>query len=93
MRATWQSGWCAAGAGVRGTARRPEAAGWLGEQGVEVVEADLADPDALARAAEGCGAVVHAAAWTGGPELSGEAGYQVNVDGTANALAAARRAA
>lgn len=74
---------------VRGTARRPDAAGWLARQGVEVVEADLMARDALTRAAEGCAAVVHAAAWTGGPELSEAAGYQVNVDGTANVLDAA----
>ena len=45
-----------------------------------------------ARAADGCRAVVHAAAWTGGPELTEEAGYEVNVDGTANVLAAAAKA-
>lgn len=77
---------------VRGTARHPEAAAWLVEQGVEVVLADLMDREGLRRAAQGCAAVVHAAAWTGGPELGDEAGYQVNVDGTANALAAAEKA-
>ncbi len=77
---------------VRGTARRPDAAGWLAEQGVEVVPTDLMERDALARAAEGCSALLHAAAWTGGPELSEEDGYQVNVDGTANVLAAAQQA-
>lgn len=80
------------GVSVRGTARRPEAAAWLGSQGVAVIRAELEDRDALFRAAEGCGAVVHAAAWTGGPELPDDAGYQVNVDGTANVLAAAQAA-
>jgi nucleoside-diphosphate-sugar epimerase len=77
---------------VRGTARRPEAAAWLVGQGAELVETDLMDREGLRRAAEGCAAVVHAAAWTGGPELDDGVGYQVNVDGTANALAAAERA-
>ena len=44
------------------------------------------------RATAGCRAVVHAAAWTGGPELSPEAGYRVNVEGTRNVLAAAEAA-
>lgn len=80
------------GAQVRGTARRPEAAERLRTQGVEIVQTDLADREGLLRAAEGCGAVVHAAAWTGGPEMSAGAGYAVNVDGTANVLAAAEAA-
>jgi 2-alkyl-3-oxoalkanoate reductase len=75
---------------VRGTARRPDAAAWLANQGVEVFPADLMDRDALVCATEGCAAVVHAAAWTGGPELSDGAGYEINVDGTANVLAAAQ---
>ena len=77
---------------VRGAARRPEAAAWLEKQGVEVVQGDLGERQALAEAAGGCTAVVHAAAWTGGPELTEDAGYQVNVDGTANVLAAAETA-
>jgi nucleoside-diphosphate-sugar epimerase len=78
------------GVNVRGAARRPDAAAWLDKQGVEVVQADLADRSALMSASAGCRAIVHAAAWTGGPELNDHAGYQVNVDGTANVLAAAR---
>jgi nucleoside-diphosphate-sugar epimerase len=81
-----------AGVPVRGTARRPETAAWLADRGAEVVAADLLDPEALARAAAGCRAVVHAAAWTGGPELPPEAGYRVNVEGTRNVLAAAQAA-
>lgn len=77
---------------VRGTARRPDTASWLAEQGVEVIPADLMERDALTRAAEECATVVHAAAWTGGPGLSEEAGYRVNVDGTANMLRAAEQA-
>ena len=65
------------GCPVRGTVRRPDAAGWLAEQGVDIVQAHLligVDP-----AAEGCGAVVHAAAWTGGPGLSPEQAWRSNV--------------
>jgi nucleoside-diphosphate-sugar epimerase len=79
-------------AGVRGTARRPAAAAWLAKRGVDILPADLFDREALSRAAAGCRSVVHVAAWTGGPELPPETGYQVNVDGTANVLAAAQAA-
>jgi nucleoside-diphosphate-sugar epimerase len=67
-------------------------AAWLVEKGADVVQADLLDPGSLQRAAAGCHAVVHAAAWTGGPELAPEAGYRVNVEGTRNVLAAAQAA-
>jgi 2-alkyl-3-oxoalkanoate reductase len=80
------------GISVCGTARRPDAAGWLAAQGAQIVEANLLDPASLTRAAAGCRAVVHAAAWTGGPELPPEAGYRVNVEGTANVLAATQAA-
>ncbi len=79
----------AEGVPVRGTARRPEAAAWLAAKGVEVVQADLLDAGSLRRAAAGCRAVVHAAAWTGGVELSDAAGMRANIQGTANVLAAA----
>jgi nucleoside-diphosphate-sugar epimerase len=82
----------AAGVRVRGTARRPAAAAWLAEQGVEVVPADLLAPESLRQAARGCAAVVHAAAWTGGPELDAPNAWRTNVEGTANVLAAARAA-
>jgi len=58
----------AAGVAVRGTARRPEAVGWLAARGVEVVPADLMDVASLRRAVVGCRTVVHAAAWTGGAD-------------------------
>ncbi|MCX7671058.1 MAG: NAD(P)-dependent oxidoreductase [Anaerolineae bacterium] len=82
----------AAGIAVRGTARRPTAAEWLARQGAEIVPADLLDAGALRRAADGCRAIVHAAAWTGGPELTDAAGVRVNVEGTTNLLAAAAAA-
>ncbi|MEJ5197905.1 MAG: NAD(P)-dependent oxidoreductase [Anaerolineae bacterium] len=82
----------AAGIAVRGTARRPAAANRLAHLGAEVVAADLLDADALRRVAAGCRTVVHAAAWTGGAEISEAAGRRVNVEGTANLLAAAEAA-
>lgn len=80
------------GVPVRGTARRPAAAEWLAQRGVEVLPADLLDPRALDRAAQGCRAVVHAAAWTGGPETPPDLAWRTNVDGTANVIAAAEAA-
>jgi len=77
------------GCRVRGTARRPEAAGWLAGQGMEIVRADLLDRESLIRAAKGCGAVFHVAAWTGEPGLTPEQAWRSNVDGTENVLAAA----
>lgn len=85
----------AAGAAVRGTARRPQSseAGAPSEGSrIQVVQADLLDAAALGRAAAGCRAVVHAAAWTGGPELADAEGMRVNVIGTANLLQAAAAA-
>jgi 2-alkyl-3-oxoalkanoate reductase len=78
------------GVTVRGLARRPAAAGWLAAQGVEVLSGDLLDPASVRRAAEGCRAVVHAAAWTGEPGVPADLAWQTNVEGTANVLNAAR---
>ncbi len=60
--------------------------------GLEIARADLLDAAALRAAAQGCRAVVHSAAWTGGAELSDAEGLRVNVEGTRNVLAAARAA-
>lgn len=79
------------GVPVRGLVRRPAAAGWLAEQGAELVVGDLLEPASLARAAAGCDVVVHAAAWTGGAKDEAQ-GWAVNVDGTAHMLQAARTA-
>ena len=85
------------GVPVRGTTRQPESARWLAERsadggGIELVRADLLDAESLRRAADGCRAAVHAAAWTGGPELSSDMAWRTNVEGTANVLAAAQAA-
>lgn len=54
------------------------------------VLADIRDADMVLRAAEGCDAVVHAAAKVG--VVGAEADYRaINVDGTANVVAAARQ--
>ena len=98
-RRIWRSGCWRRGCTVRGTARRP--------QTFEVSETSTAGltrisrssrpicwtPTSLRRAAAGCRTVVHAAAWTGGAELSDAAGMCVNVEGTANLLRAADREA
>lgn len=57
--------------------------------GVEQVRGDLVDPMAVAKAAEGCDVVIHAAAKAGvwGPLREY---YQANVVGTANVIAACR---
>jgi nucleoside-diphosphate-sugar epimerase len=83
----------ALGMPVWGLARRPAAASWLAARGVEVRTANLLDRDAVVAAMQGSRTVVHAAAWTGGPELAPERAWDTNVTGTANVLAAARAAA
>jgi nucleoside-diphosphate-sugar epimerase len=94
----------AEGVHVRGTARRPQtfevsetlrqAQGRPSKvsRNIEIVCADLLDADSLDRAAKGCQAIIHAAAWTGGAELSDAAGMRVNIEGTANLLRAAETA-
>jgi 2-alkyl-3-oxoalkanoate reductase len=58
--------------------------------GVEVIRGDLVDPEAVARAAEGCDIVFHSAAKAGiwGPH---EEYHRANVVGTQNVIAACRR--
>ncbi len=80
------------GTPVRGLARRPESARWLAERGAEIASGDILNPDAVKRAADGCCAVVHAAAWTGGTTPAAELAWRTNVDGTTNVLEAARAA-
>lgn len=62
-----------------------------GLAGVELVRGDLADPDALRRAAEGCASAIHCAAlvsdWATRAEI-----VAVNVDGTAHVVDACRAA-
>ena len=76
------------GGRVRAIVRRRGAAPELEHLDYEEIEGDFVDPAIAARAADGCGWVVHAAA-TSGPEF--EPVRRVNVDGTAAMLAAAER--
>lgn len=75
----------------RAMVRAPSTAGELRARGVETVEGDVLDAGAFARAAAGCELVFHAAAavsTTGG----WEAYRSVNIEGTRNAVEAARSA-
>ena len=78
---------------VRAVVRDPSRAGVrpvTDDHGVvERVAADLADPDSLVRAMDGCDGVLHAAAAVGAP---GPEAHELNVGGTARVLDAARRA-
>lgn len=72
----------AEGVVVRGLARRPDDAIWLARQGAEILAGDLLERASLAGAAEGCDLVLHAAAWTGGPDLSEQQAWIANVAAT-----------
>lgn len=82
----------AAGYQVRGLARAPQQAAWLAHPRLEIAPADLQAPASLAHVAEGCDAVLHTAAWTGGPGLSDAAAWTVNVAATGWLLRAAQQA-
>ena len=72
----------AEGMQVRGLARRPDDAAWLAEQGAEIAPGSLLDRASLTRAVSGCDVVLHAAAWTGGPDLHHEQAWETNVTAT-----------
>ena len=82
----------AEGVGVRGLARRPAEAAWLAQQGAEIVQADLAQRAGLHEALQGCDAVLHSAAWTGGPEIEQRTAWVINVAATGWLLQAAQDA-
>jgi CDP-glucose 4,6-dehydratase len=72
---------------------RPSALGLHGIDGeVELVEADLRDPDALAEAVDGCDTVFHLAAQTivSNAAADPREAYAVNVNGTRNVMEACR---
>ena len=78
----------AEGYAVRALVRDPPAADWLARLGVELTAGDIADTASLARAAEGCDALVHAAAVVAAP--GGWEHYRaINVDGTRAVVEAA----
>lgn len=74
--------------------RRPERIGDLGSvKGVEIVEGDILDPDAVEAAVKGVNEVYHCAAFVGfGGKAEVPRMMEVNVGGTATVLEAARRA-
>lgn len=76
---------------VRALVRPTSDSAFLQSLGVEQAQGDVRDPEAVRRAAEGCWAVVHAAAkfrfWGDPAEF-----FAVNVEGTRNVLEAALRA-
>ena len=82
-----------AGHAVRGLVRDVSRAGWLADQGVEVVHGDLTDRASLGPAMAGCDAVVHAGAWTGSAGTSDAMAWLTNVVATGWLLEAARAAA
>src|SRR4051812_28654852 len=64
----------------------------LRAQSVEVVQGDIRDPDAVARACDGIFCVFHAAALAG-IGVNGSDFYRTNVQGTENVIAACRKGA
>ena len=81
----------AAGWRVRALVRDPRAAGWLAASGAELCPGDVLDGASFAAAARGAEVVFHTAAAVT-PRGGWEAYRRPNVDGTANAIAAAASA-
>ena len=77
---------------VAALARTPEAATDLRDLGVTLVPGDLDDAAALARLLDGADGFFHVAGWFKYGRREREALHAVNVQGTRNALEAARRA-
>lgn len=76
---------------VRALVRDPARDGWLGALGARLATGDVLDAESLRRAGEGCDALFHTAAAVT-PRGGWEAFRRPNIDGTANAIAAAERA-
>lgn len=81
-----EEGW-----GVRALVRPDSDVRFLEELGAELVLGDVTRPDTLSGAAEGCRAVVHAAAHVGGP-APWERYREINVEGTRHVLTECIRA-
>jgi nucleoside-diphosphate-sugar epimerase len=71
--------------------RDPARAGALADAGVELVAGDLDDAPALDKICAGADGLFHVAGWYKVGSRTPELGRRVNVDGTRNALEAARR--
>ena len=82
----------AAGRPVRALARSADAAQALRGRGAEPVTGDVLDPASLARAAQGCSVVYHAAGVNAFCLADPTPMERVNVDGSANVVAAAAAA-
>jgi dihydroflavonol-4-reductase len=80
-----------AGHEVVALVRDPDRAAGLAETGVELVRGDLDDAAALDRICAGADGLFHVAGWYKVGSRTPELGHQVNVEGTRNALEAARR--
>lgn len=80
------------GVAVRGLARRPASAAFLARQGAEIVPGDLAERVGLEEAVRDCQAVLHTAAWTGGPDAGERQAWTINVAATGWLLQAAQNA-
>jgi dihydroflavonol-4-reductase len=72
--------------------RRPDAAANLRDIGVTLIEGDLDDDDALDRLLDGADGFFHVAGWFKFGHRERDLLHDVNVQGTRNALEAARRA-
>ncbi|MDQ4081012.1 MAG: NAD(P)-dependent oxidoreductase, partial [Gemmatimonadota bacterium] len=77
---------------VRALVRDPTRAGWLSSLGAELVNGNVLDAAAFARAADSCEAIFHCAAAIIPDQSEWEAYRATNLDGTGNAIAAARGA-
>lgn len=76
---------------VAALVRSPARSAALAAAGVALVEGDLDDAAALDRLCGGADGLFHVAGWYKLGDARPEDGWRVNVDGTANVLAAARR--
>ena len=79
----------AAGQPVRALARSADSAQALQARGAQPVTGDVLDPGSLARAMEGCSVVYHAAGVNTFCLVDSKPMERVNVDGSANVIAAA----
>jgi dihydroflavonol-4-reductase len=77
---------------VRALARSGRAADELRGRGVEAVLGDLLDPESLARAMDGCAVIYHAAGVNALCVADPRPMERVNIDGSANVIAAAASA-
>lgn len=75
---------------VRALVRDAKRAAWLGPLGAELIPGDVLDAGAFVRAAAGCEAIFHCAAAILPERDEWEAYRATNLDGTRNAIAAAR---